>query len=108
MTQAMRRWPVPRFTLGRLMTIVAVFAGSFAIFGALSRAFARINLPIAIGLVVLYDLMIYFVIQAIRKLVVPPERPSLGLVVVAVLVLASCAGLPLLILAEAFLGLPVQ
>ena len=92
------------------MAIVAACAGSFAIYGAFSRAYPYpLGLSSMLGLVVLYDLLIYFVLRAIRRLVSPRagERPTLLLVVIAVLVLATCAGLPLLVLTGAFLGIMV-
>lgn len=101
-----RRGFLPRFTLGKMMAIVAGFAGSFAIFGALTSAVPGIEVPGAIVLVILYDLLIYLVILLLRRLIKPREgdRPTVLLVVLAALVLTTCAGLPLIVLAKAFLG----
>jgi hypothetical protein len=106
MTRTPGRWPVPRFTLGRLMAIVAISAGNFAMFKAIAWMSWGGDWPTAVILVALYDALIYLVIQAIRRLFRTGEddRPTMLLGVLAVLVLASCAGVPLLVLAGAMIG----
>ena len=97
----------PRFSLGRLMGIVAICAGNLAMFGVFARTSARLDQATLVGVAVivgLYDLLIYFSIAAVRRLVKPPgdARPTLMVIVIAALVLSTCAGFPLAFLALAF------
>lgn len=98
----------PRSSTGTLMVLVAVVALDCALLAALADTIPRFEVPAALPLVVCYDLLLYFTVQALRKIIRPGpgERPSVVLIGIAILVLGTCAGLPLMVMVLILLGVP--
>lgn len=86
------------FSLGTLMILVAIVAIDFGMFAALRRrgGSGPSDRNSAVLVVLSYDFLVYFTILALRKMIhpAPGERPSLVLLGIAVLVLGTCAGVP--------------
>ncbi len=93
-----RRFAPPRLTIGTMMILVAVVAADFSAMEALTRGEpSRPPLWFLTGLlVVLYDLLLYCALLALR-IVLRPEaggRPSRTLLVATALVLAVFVAIP--------------
>jgi hypothetical protein len=88
----------PRLTIGRLMTLVAIAAVDCALLAAMMRD-AESN-PLTWSLAVIavagFDLLVSLTLLSFRKMVrpAPGGRRSALLLVLAILVLGTCAGRP--------------
>lgn len=106
----------PRFTIGRMMIAIAVLAIDFTLYKALAKATYSTFLEATV-LVILYDVLGAACLAALKKILWPqadlrilrsreilfedeikqalePQRPSVGLVVAAILVMVIFAGFP--------------
>src|SRR5690242_3591655 len=86
----------PRITLGWLMFIIAIIAFDCALVQGIRLHFETSSLDGAILFVVLYDLLIILTYQALIRIIRPRpgERPSRALIVLTVIVLGLCSGIP--------------